>query len=190
MPAFYIMSSPLTDPNTISKIVGKIADDPTKVIDILGLYSYSIFFAAAIILLFTAQRYITLAFYVVGYYLTEVIVRLLKGALRIPRPVGYIPFMGETSATLERAGHKYGFPSGHSTAAAYTLSFMWFGARRIATPAFFYVGALLFGAALYQRWIYRRHTIAQLGAGAILGAFLGWVAVGASRRATEGVTIA
>lgn len=184
------MSSSLTDPNTISKIAGKIADDPTKIIDVLGLYSYSIFFVVAIILLFAAQRYITLAFYVFGYYLTEVIVRLIKNALRIPRPAGAIPFMGETDAALNYIGHKYGFPSGHSTIAAYTLSFMWFGARRIATPAFFYVGALLFGAALYQRWAYRRHTVAQLFAGAALGAFMGWVAVGASRRATEGVTIA
>ena len=147
-----------------------ITPDPIYAIDVLGYISPFLLLAIAAIILFAAQRYITLAFYITGFAATDAAVRLIKSALRVPRPGPQIPFMSEEL----KNSHVYGLPSGHSAEVFYTLAFMWFGARRIATPAFFYGGAFAALCMMYQRWAYRRHTVFQLLCGAVLGVFMGW----------------
>lgn len=67
----------------------------------------------------------------------------------------------------------YGMPSGHAQSVFFSLAFLWL----VRSPLPFIVLAL--GVALltvYQRWKYRQHTLAQLGAGSFLGILWAFVA--------------
>lgn len=156
----------------IPQIATTVQNDPAKIIDVAGLYAPFLLFFVCIIILFAAQRYVTLGIYVTGFAATEAAVRIIKNIVRAPRPANPKPFLGETFAP--GSDHFYAFPSGHSAETFYTLAFMWFAAQRIATPAFFYAGAFAAATMVYQRAAYRRHTALQIFAGAVLGALMGW----------------
>lgn len=145
------------------------------IIDVIGLYSYIILFCISSIILLLNHRYNTFIIYFIGYYFTFFIVCILKILIKSPRPKNMIPFLEEEKILLNNSIEQYGMPSGHATAAFYTMSFMWFMAKKIATIYFFYIGGFISCCALFQRWYYKRHSIIQLLFGAFLGIFMGWV---------------
>lgn len=142
----------------------------TDIIDYLGFYSYRILFWIAVIILFVKEKYGFLFFFVFFYYILKIIVKIIKPIIRNPRPLYPIPFYINENLT---GFEKFGFPSGHASSSFYVLSYLWYcsgaGNWTWVYPFFLFICI----CALYQRYVYRRHTFIQLIAGMLIGLAFG-----------------
>jgi membrane-associated phospholipid phosphatase len=91
----------------------------------------------------------------------------LKGWIKQPRPEGGRSFMGESYKGAEN----YGMPSLHAQSAAVSIAFLFL------VKGFSYWTILeLFVLVLviYQRFMYKRHTLEQLAVGTMVGFVVGY----------------
>lgn len=96
-----------------------------------------------------------------------IVVNLIKGVLRIPRP---------ENALIEVTG--YAFPSGHAAGAAFLALVVAFLARKLALPLRFAIVAASILAALTigaSRIALHVHTLPQVAAGFVVGVIFAFV---------------
>jgi membrane-associated phospholipid phosphatase len=150
----------------------------------------------------TARGYVMLAGFLVALAASQLLVRVIKRALRQPRPDGHEERCGtiwEPLGASRKPG--YGMPSGHSAAAGLALAFgmlVLFDESRLLSER--YSGSattrygLLFGAALVaaycvgvmaHRIVIRCHTPAQVLVGGLVGATMGAAGYVAARAAAS-----
>ena len=95
--------------------------------------------------------------------------RWLKLWLRHPRPSGGKSILGE----VYQGADEYGMPSAHAQIVFYSAVYLYFAKESIEWLS---VGMGIGAFTLYQRWAYRRHTIAQLLVGTFVGSIIAYIA--------------
>jgi len=133
--------------------------------DIFSIIGYNAVFIALlinIIALYDQKKY--LGVYLVFFAVTYQVVVTLKQMIKQPRPNGYL--------TMDDGGEYvknelYGMPSGHSAFIFYSTTFLWLVKQNIPLLL---IELFLCAITVYQRFIYKKHTVEQLVVGAVLGA--------------------
>jgi len=119
-------------------------------------------------ILLDQQKYlgIYLLFWIVDYY----IIKFTKSIIKEPRPIGF-------SYKKNDDGHdysnSYGMPSGHSGLVFYSTVYLWLVKKSISILI---LELFMCFITLYQRYSYKKHTIQQLFAGALLGSTIAFFA--------------
>ena len=137
-----------------------------KPFDSIGYFGPVILFFDAIYRLWGKQPY--LLGYLATFGLNYPINLFLKKWIKQPRPEGGRSFLGET---YKGADH-YGMPSLHAQSTAITIAFLYMtNGFSIWTILELFVLSLV----IYQRYMYKRHTLEQITVGTIIGFILGWI---------------
>lgn len=97
--------------------------------------------------------------YVIGFLLNSIINLLLKVTLKQSRPSNGKSILHESYEGIE----KYGMPSGHAQSVFFSFSFLYFYGYDSLWASSIVV------LTIYQRWIYRQHSIDQLLVGSLIG---------------------
>lgn len=140
-------------------------------LDVLGYYGPTIMVAANIWEL--RYRIFHVGLFIAYVLFTILITKGLKGIIQEPRPTAD-PTNSEWMHSMKYVGvEKYGMPSGHSTLMFFSLFYLWWYTKNVWYMIF---GSFLAALTLYQRFKYKKHTISQLAAGALLGFGLSYVA--------------
>lgn len=139
------------------------------IIDIIGYYGPVILFALTFYYLLKRPTYLII--FTIGSIANTFLNRALKSAWREPRPRGQIEFIDHKYLT---GPEQYGLPSGHAQASFFALAFLFFSN---GPQAVLYTMSLLCAVTLYQRWVYRRHTIKQLALGSLIGTLFAYILV-------------
>ena len=100
--------------------------------------------------------------YLVVFVMNSFINKKAKVIIKQPRPNEGESIMNENYAGAEM----YGMPSAHAQSVFSSLTFLYLVKE---SPAWLLCELFIAGLTVYQRWKYRRHTMEQLGVGAILG---------------------
>jgi membrane-associated phospholipid phosphatase len=107
----------------------------------------------------------------------------IKLWVRQPRPTGGKSILGEVYGEVYGGADEYGMPSAHAQSVLYSTIFFYLAKGDVA----WLLSGLGIGIlTIYQRWSYRRHTIAQLFVGAVCGGVVAYIAnLTANRWITE-----
>lgn len=100
--------------------------------------------------------------YLVVFMMNSFINKIAKVIVKQPRPLDGESIMDENYVGAEM----YGMPSAHAQSVFSSVTFLYLVKE---SPAWLLGGLFIAGLTVYQRWKYRRHTMEQLGVGAILG---------------------
>lgn len=131
-------------------------------IDIIAYNSAFITLLINSFALYDQKKYLTI-FYLILFILYQIVITL-KNIIKQPRPSGYLT-MDDGGKYINR--EKYGMPSGHSAFVFYSTVFLWLVKQNIPLLI---IELFLCAITVYQRYHYKKHTIEQLVAGALLGA--------------------
>jgi len=105
--------------------------------------------------------YLMLLTVVVSYFLNIT----LKMTMKQPRPEKNIFANDETQ--------RYGMPSGHMQIFSAVATVYWLSMRTHPVWEWMGIGSLMAVSAA-ERWTAKKHSVAQLGVGAIVGTLTGW----------------
>lgn len=110
--------------------------------------------------------------YIVGYFINLQLDIYLKSIFKQNRPSGPIQLF-ENENELYKDSVQYGFPSGHTLIALYSITYLYLMFKKINRIVLFsmFLGII----TIYQRWIYRRHTMEQLFAGSVIGILMAFI---------------
>lgn len=139
--------------------------------DYSGLYAPGILGILSLFLLRNKPNY--LGFYIVGYIFNIITNIILKLVFKEPRPsknVRVLEIAVENKYDLEF--NKYGMPSGHAQACAFSLAFITLVLNNPFITSI-YLGLTLL--TFIQRYKYLYHTIFQLIIGFFIGICIGYV---------------
>ena len=115
---------------------------------------------------------VSLVVYLLGMALNAMINFMLKGMIRQARPKHEIPLFEFGMKDGKRyQSDKYGMPSGHSQSIGFSFAYVGF---ILANPYITWAYAILSAITLSQRYVYRNHTIPQIGIGFMLGLVMGY----------------
>jgi membrane-associated phospholipid phosphatase len=125
-----------------------------------------IFTIIVIFNLYKQIKYLTgfLFFFIVNGFMNKI----LKNIIQDPRPKMFnkINDGGRYTKT-----EQYGMPSGHSQSIFFAIMYSWMVTKNVTLCLF---GLFMASFILYQRWEDKKHTVAQLAVGCIVGLFIGW----------------
>ena len=105
--------------------------------------------------------------YLVVFVTNSIINKIVKVIVKQPRPNDGESIMNENYTGAEL----YGMPSAHAQSVFSSLTFLYLVKE---SPAWLIGELFIAGLTVYQRWKYRRHTMEQLGVGAVLGMFVAY----------------
>lgn len=92
----------------------------------------------------------------------------VKNIIQEARPDNQVPFI-----SLDTTEHDvYGMPSGHAQSVFYSSTFLLLTSFSYALLV---VSFVICTCTIFQRYLYRRHTLEQLGIGAIVGTCIGYI---------------
>jgi len=164
-----------------------------NILDYIGYHGPTITIIINLVNLLDQKKYLAsfTAFYLVEYY----VVGMMKKLLKDPRPTGYLDKQyddggdyGSSILTSKHIGHCtagpecFGMPSGHSSAVWYATVFLWLVKK---SPYLLILDLALCFNTMYQRWAFRKHTVAQLFVGALVGGSIAWIAVLVTKQAVK-----
>ena len=134
--------------------------------DTIGYIGPLILFVITTFDLFYRKPY--LYTYIVAFIINSYFNMGLKNLFRIPRQHNQIFFSKYENFD---GANQYGMPSGHAQSLGFSLTFLHLAQTNVYICALaFFVAAL----SLYQRHKYRRHTIAELLVGLLIGALFAY----------------
>ena len=135
-----------------------------SILDTIGFFGPLIVFIISFIKLWKQTNY--LIGYIIFHFINKYINNILKVSIRQNRPIGGRSIINETYTGI----NKYGMPSSHTQAVAYSIAFLYLTKGSIP---FLILEIFILALTFYQRWKYRRHTIEQLTIGIIVGSLIG-----------------
>lgn len=91
---------------------------------------------------------------------------VLKNYIDDPRPIDSTPFL--TSEHFRKKSN--GMPSGHAQLTAFTLTIAY-----LLSNQYLYQSIALFLITVYQRYVFKNHTIQQLFVGGVIGIIIGYL---------------
>ena len=141
------------------------------VIDYIGLYGPVILFVLTLFLLRNLTTYLWV--FLVGFILNNLLNIILKLAIKEPRPTKDQKAIEIGVVNGARIGFdKFGMPSGHAQNCGYCLSFI---TMVINNPFVTGIYSLITAMSLFQRHVYKNHTLLQLIIGLVIGLGIGYV---------------
>lgn len=140
-----------------------------NVLDSVGYNGPRILFMLTILSIWKRSFY--LYFYVLFYFMNDLLNPFLKNIIREPRPKGYGDNL-ETYYKYDDGPHKYGMPSGHSQSVFYSITFLWLVVK---SPLLLIMSLSIGSLTLYQRYTNKKHSLLQLLGGAIVGIFVAYI---------------
>lgn len=142
----------------------------TNIIDIIGISGPLILFFISTMNLWK-QKYIYgyLLFYIINTFINN----LLKITIKEPRPITNNTITNNTVIKEKYPGvHKYGMPSYHAQSVVFSLVFLYLVNKSIFLLL---IEIFIVFITLYQRWVYRHHTIEQLAVGTFIGGVTAYI---------------
>lgn len=132
----------------------------------LGYFGDYITFIITCALIF--DRHIYFIFYIICFILERILNKYIKNRIKENRPSNPKKFL--ESDTFSKT--KYGMPSGHTQLTFFSIIYAYLVTKNIMPWGILLLLIGLF--VIYQRYIYRNHTMLQLIAGALLGSFIAY----------------
>lgn len=153
------------------------------IIDYIGYYApMLLLFITA---LFLRNKCTYLKYFLFGYAGTFILNSGLKLLIQEPRPSKDIRILEIAIKNGQRLGFdKYGMPSGHAQTCGFCLAFMTMLFKSPFISVFYAVLSII---TMYQRYIYRNHTIMQLIVGFIIGMATGILVYFIAYKSVKGV---
>ena len=150
-----------------------------NVVEYVGYNGPTITIIITIFNLLDQTKYLVsfILFYFVEYY----VVGMMKTVLKEPRPDGYLEKQYDDGGDYEGVSF-YGMPSGHSSAVWYSTVFLWLVKK---TPYLLILQLAICFNTMYQRWVFRKHSVAQLFVGALVGGSIAWFTVIVTKQALK-----
>lgn len=142
-----------------------------KLLDTIGFFGPFILLCIGILLLWKQSKYFY--GYVLFYVINTFINKLLKMAVREPRPKDGKNIM-DFEKNIYEGIEEYGMPSGHAQSSFYSITYLYLVKEN---PLWLIVELFIASLTIYQRWKYNRHTAQQLMIGSLVGALVGWMSV-------------
>ena len=135
-----------------------------KVLDTLGFNGPYILFIITFLSIWREYKFF-IAF-PIGWFFNSQLNKFLKNWIREPRPPS-LGSIGNIDNINNYTGiEKFGMPSGHAQSIFFALMYLYLVKK---SKTLLLITLFLASLTLYQRWIYGRHTIAQLFFGACVG---------------------
>ena len=139
--------------------------------DYIGLYAPVLLFILSIFLL--RNMPIFLRFFVSGFILNNILNIILKLFIKEPRPTNEKKAIEIGVVNNAHIGfEKFGMPSGHAQSCGFCLSFITLTLQNHFITTLY---ALISTISLFQRYLYRNHTLLQLGIGLMVGIGFGYL---------------
>jgi membrane-associated phospholipid phosphatase len=115
-------------------------------------------------------KYIELIVFVGGFFANTLLNYVLKQTFQEPRPDNPIPFLAEEKFFKG----SYGLPSGHAQSVFYSITYICLFIKKWNVVT---IGSLIIGIlTILERYVFRNHTVKQLGAGILVGIAVGYLA--------------
>ncbi len=150
----------------IETIISYIATHGIFTIELIGFLGPLLVACIAIYGLWSSYKYLLM--YVCFFLVNMIVNKWIKMWVRHPRPMGGKSILGEVYTGAD----EYGMPSAHAQSVFYSTIFLYLAKGDIA----WLLSGLGIGLlTIYQRWSYRRHTIAQLFVGALCGCVVAYI---------------
>jgi len=165
----------------IDTVISYIATHGIFTIELIGFLGPLLVACIAFYGLWGSHKY--LLTYVCFFLVNMIVNKWIKLWVRQPRPTGGKSILGEVYGEVYGGADEYGMPSAHAQSVLYSTTFLYLAKGDVA----WLLSGLGIGIlTIYQRWSYRRHTIAQLFVGAVCGGVVAYIAnLTANRWITE-----
>lgn len=145
--------------------------DVFYMISYLGVMAPFILFFLSIFLLLYKQNY--LKFFIMGALLNNILNIILKLLIQEPRPSEDIKAIEIGIVNGHRSSFdKFGMPSGHAENCGYMLSFMTMVYKSPNITSLYFIITIL---TIFQRYLFKNHTILQLIVGLLIGCLFGYI---------------
>lgn len=139
--------------------------------DYTGLYAPIILFILTLVLLRHMNNY--LHFFVIGFIINNFLNIILKISIKEPRPTNEQRIIEICIVNGAHIGFdKFGMPSGHAQNCGYIGTFI---TLVLNNPFITTLYISISSISLFQRYLYRNHTILQLATGLFIGIFIGYL---------------
>jgi len=125
-----------------------------------------------------------LQFFVSGFILNNVLNILLKFFIKEPRPLDDKRVIEIAIVNGERVSFdKFGMPSGHAQNCGYCLSFITLAINNYYITSLYILTTVI---SLFQRYLYKNHTLLQLSVGFAVGLLTGYICYLLCKKIVEG----
>jgi hypothetical protein len=161
----------------INTVTDYIATHGIFTIELIGFLGPLLVGCIAIYGLWGSNKY--LLTYVCFFLVNMIVNKWLKLWVRQPRPTGGKSILGEVYGEVYGGADEYGMPSAHAQSVLYSVVYLYLAKGSIASLV---TGLGIATLTIYQRWSYRRHTLAQLFVGAMCGGIVAYIANFAANR--------
>lgn len=151
----------------IDAVIAYTATHGIFTIDLIGFVGPLLVACMAIYGLWGSYKY--LLTYVCFFPVNMIVNKWIKLWVRQPRPTGGKSILGEVYTGAD----EYGMPSAHAQSVFYSVVFLYLAKGDIA---WLLPGLGIATLTIYQRWLYRRHTLAQLFVGILCGCIVAYIA--------------
>jgi membrane-associated phospholipid phosphatase len=139
--------------------------------DYIGMLAPAILFILSLFLLRNMKIY--LRFFVFGFILNNILIVILKLAIKEPRPTEEQKAIEIGIVNGARISFdKFGMPSGHAQNCSFCLAFI---TMVLNNPYITGLYTIITFNSLFQRYLYNNHTILQLIVGSIVGTIFGYI---------------
>jgi membrane-associated phospholipid phosphatase len=139
--------------------------------DYIGMLAPAILFILSIFLLRNMKTY--LRFFVFGFILNNILIVILKLAIKEPRPTEEQKAIEIGIVNGARISFdKFGMPSGHAQNCSFCLAFI---TMLLNNPYITGLYTIISFNSIFQRYLYNNHTILQLIVGTIVGTIFGYI---------------
>lgn len=142
----------------------------------LSNYKYGNYVLFVLSVIFLRNKKTYLWFYIIGYVLNYIFNSFLKLLFKQPRPDENMKLfeleMNKRDYIDWREYKRFGMPSGHAEETAYSLIYIIMVLQNTKIIALFFIITLF---TIFQRIYTKRHTIAQVSVGSILGLLIGYL---------------
>ena len=155
----------------IETIISYIATHGIFTIELIGFLGPLLVACIAFYGLWGSNKY--LLTYVCFFLVNMVVNKSIKLWVRQPRPTGGKSILGEVYGEVYGGADEYGMPSAHAQSVLYSTIFLYLANGDVV---WLLSGLGIAILTIYQRWSYRRHTIAQLFVGAVCGCVVAYIA--------------
>ena len=107
-----------------------------------------------------------------GGFANQYVNKGLKLWIQQPRPSNPILFREMESEKNYENEERFGMPSGHAQSAFFIITYIYLVNK---STSWLIISSFLGCITLFQRWKYRRHTVAQLAVGTGIGIFMAYM---------------
>lgn len=137
----------------------------------IGYFGEYIVFIITILLIFNHKLYLII--YVIMFVLNKTINEYLKGYFKQSRPNNPTKFLESDKFSKK----KFGMPSGHSQLVFFSIMYSYLVTQKVMPWVLI---LLIIGCiVIYERYIFKNHTINQLISGALIGSAIAYLTINA-----------